>query len=72
MKGKLSKIGKRLERGSANVGGEGFDRSASSSQSEPVIVVGDEFRGGDIKDSGGKDDPQPDDSRFVSRSAVGV
>ena len=31
-----------------------------------------EFRGGDIKVSKGKDDPQSDDSRSVSRSAVGI
>ena len=34
--------------------------------------MGDEFSGGDIKAGGGKDDPRPDDSRSVSRSAVGI
>ena len=71
VKGKLSKMGKRPERGSADAGSEGYDRSTLSSQSEPGIVVGGESRG-DIKLSGGKDDPRPDDSRSVSRSAVGI
>ena len=72
VKGKLSKIRKRPERGSADAGGEGFNRSAPSSQSEPGIVVGGESSGGDVEASGREDDPRPDDSRSVSRSAVGV
>ena len=71
-KDKLSKIGKGPERGSTDAGSEGYDRSTLSSQSEPGIIVGGESRGGDIKLSGGKDDPRPDDSRSVSRSAVGI
>ena len=70
MKGKLSKIEKRPERGSADTSGEGFDDLTS--QSEPGIVVGSESRGGDIEADGGKGDPRPDDSRSVSRSAVGI
>ena len=72
MKDKLSKIVHRPDKGGANAGGEGSYRSALSLQSEPGIVVDGEFRGGDIKVSTRKDDPQPDDSRSVSRSALGV
>jgi len=69
VKHKLSKIGDKPNRG-VNVGGEGLYRSALSSQSEPGIVVGGEFRGGDTKVGVGEDDPRPDDSHSVSRSAV--
>lgn len=72
MKIKLSKIGDRLEGRQADAGGQGFDRSALSLQSEPGIVVGGEFRGGDIKVGIGKEDPRPDDSRSISRSLVGI
>ena len=71
VKDKLSKIVHGPEKG-ANAGGEGSYRSALSLQSEPGIVVDGEFRGGDIKVSAGKEDPQPDGSRSVSRSALGV
>jgi len=70
VKHKRSNIGDKPEGGGANVGGEGLSSSALSSQSEPGIVVGDEFRGGDIKIGVGKNDPRPDDSQSVSRSAV--
>ena len=72
MKDKLSKIGDKTDKTQGSASGEGFDRSVLSLQSEPGIVVGGEFRGGDTKVSVGKDDPQPDDSRSVSRSAVGI
>jgi len=72
VKDKLSKIVDGPEKGGANPGGEGFYRSALSSQSEPGIVVEGEFRGGDIKVGVGKDEPQPDDARSVSRSAMGI
>ena len=68
----MSKIGKGPERGSTDADSEGFDRSTLSSQSEPGIVVGDESRGGEMKVGGGKDDPRPDDSQPVPRSAVGI
>ena len=71
VKDKLSKIVHGPEKG-ANAGGDGSNRSALSLQSEPGIVVDGEFRRGDIKVSAEKDDPQPDDSRSVSRSALGV
>ena len=48
----LSKIGDKLERGGANVGGKDFDRPALSLQSEG------EIRGEDSKASG-EDDPAP-------------
>ena len=72
MKTKLSKIGNRLERRQPDAGGQGFDRSALSLQSEPGIVVGGECKGGDIKVGIGKEDPRPDDSRSISRSLVGM
>jgi len=68
---KPPKIGDKPERG-ANVGGEELHRPASSSQSEPGIVVEGDSRGGGIKVSVGKDDPRPDDSQSVSRSVVGT
>ena len=70
MKHKLSKIGDKPDRGGANVGGEGLYRSALSSQSEPVIAVGDGSRGGDIKVGVGEDGPRPGDPQSDSRSAV--
>ena len=69
-KDKLSKIGHKLERG-ANVGDEEFARSALSLQSEPGIIVEGESRG-DIIVGKGKDNPQSDDSRSVSRSVVRI
>ena len=71
-KDKLSKIVHRPERGGANAGGDGSYRSALSSQSEPGSVVEGDLGGGGIKVGAEKDDPQPDDSRSVSRSALGV
>jgi len=65
------KIGDKSERKGPNIGGEGFYRSALSSQSEPGIVVEGEFRGGGTKVGVGKDYPRPDDSQSVSRSVVG-
>ena len=70
-KDKLSKIVHRPEKGGANAVGEGSYHSALSLQSEPGSVVRGELGGG-IKVGAGKDDPQPDDSRSVSRSALGV
>ena len=72
MKDKLSKIVHRPEKGGANAGGDGSNRSALSSQSEPGSVVEGDLGGGGIKVGAEKDDPQPDDSRSVSRSALGV
>ena len=71
VKEKLSKIGDGADKRRADVGGEGFNRSALSFQSEPSIMVGGEF-GGDIEVGAGKDDPRPDDSWSFSRSAVGI
>ena len=73
MKDKLSKIGDKKGKAPAlNVGDEGFNRSALSLRSEPGIVVEGEFRGGDIKVGGGKDDPRPGDSKSFSRSVVEI
>ena len=69
-KDKLSKIGHKLER-RADVGNEEFARSALSLQSEPWILVERKSRGGDIR-VGKVNGPQPDDSRSVLRSAVGI
>ena len=69
VKEKLSKIGDRLERRGADVGGDGLYRSPLSAQSEPGIVEG-QFRGGDIKVSVGKDDPQPGGSQSISRRSM--
>ena len=67
----MSKIrdgrGKRRD----NVGGKESDHPTSSLQPEPRIVVEGES-GGDIEVGGGKDDPQPGDSKSVSRSAVEI
>ena len=72
VKDKLSRIGDKTARGQADPGGEGSDHPTLSLQSEPGVIVGGEFRGGDVKVSAGKDDPRPDDLHSVSRSAVGV
>ena len=66
---KLSRIVHKPERGGTNVGG-GFYHSGLSSQSEPGIAGG--GLGGDIRVGGGKDDPRPDESLPVSRSAVEI
>ena len=66
-KDKLSKIENRIKRQGANVGGERFDRSTLSLQSEPAIGVEDK-PGEDIRVGVGKGDPRPDDSLSVSRS----
>ena len=71
VKDKLSKIGD-TESKRTNSGGEGFNRSALSFQSEPGIVVEGEFRGEDIEVNAGKNDPQSDGSPSTSRSAVGT
>ena len=71
VKDKLSKVGEKGENRQPNTGGEGFNRSALSLQSEPGIVAGGEFREGDVEVSG-EGDPRPGDSPSVSRSAVGV
>ena len=65
VKDKLSRIG-----GRPDIGGEGHSRSSLSAQSEPGILVGGEFRGGDIKISAGKNDPQPGGSQSVSRRSM--
>ena len=65
VKEKLSKIGDGTDKRRVNVGGEGFNHSALSLQSEPGVVVGGEF-------GVGKDDLRPDDSRSVSQSVVGT
>ena len=52
VKDELSKIGDGSERRRADFGGEGFHRSALSSQSEPGVVGHDQ--GGDDKASGGE------------------
>ena len=66
---KLSRIVHKPERGGTNVGG-GFYHSGVSSQSEPGIAGG--GLGGDIGVGGRKDDPRPDESLPVSRSAVEI
>ena len=68
VKDKLSCIGDKT----ANPGGGGFDHPTLSLQSEPGVIVGGEFRGGNIKVSVGKDDPRPEDLQSASRSVVGV
>ena len=70
-KDKLSKIGGRMKEIQASVGGDDLYRLASSSQSEPAVVIEDESKG-DPKVSGGRGDPQPDDSLLASRSAVEI
>ena len=72
VKDKLSCIGDKTTEGQANPGGGGFDHPTLSLQSEPGVVLGGEFRGGNIKVSVGKDDPRPDDLPSASRSVVGV
>jgi len=66
-KDKLSKIGDRIERRRAGVGGEGFDRPNSPLEPEPIMGVEGE-PGGDI--GVGKGDSRTDDSRFVSWPVV--
>ena len=70
-KDKLSKIGGRTEKIRANTGDDDLYRPASSSQSEPVIVVEDESKG-DPDAGGGRGDPRPGGSLPVSRSAVEI
>ena len=69
-KDKLSKIGGRTEEIRANTGGDGLFRPASSSQSEPAIVVEDESKGD--PEAGGRGDPRPGGSLPVSQSAVEI
>lgn len=71
MKGKL-RIGDKTGEIQASAGGEGFHHSAPSLQSEPGAIVEGEFSGGDVEVDSGRDDPQPDHSQPVSRSAMGV
>ena len=71
VKDKLSNIGGKPEEIRANTGGDGLDRLASSSQSEPVIVVEDGSKG-DPEAGGGRGGPRPGDSLPVSQSAVEV
>ena len=68
-KDKVAKVRDKIGRGRANLGGEEFNRSALSLQSEPGIVTGDELTGG-IGVGIGEGNLRPDDSRFVSHSAV--
>lgn len=70
-KDKLSKIGGRTEEIQASTGGDGLYHPASSSQSEPAIVVEDEFKG-DPEADGGVGDPRPGGSLTVKRSAVEI
>ena len=72
VKDKLSTIGDKTASGQADPSGEGSDHPTLSLQSEPGVIVGGEFRGGDVKVSVGEDDPRPDDLHSVSRSVVGV
>ena len=71
VKDKLSKIGGKPEEIRANTGGDGLYRPASSSQSEPAIVVEDESKG-DPKAGGGRGGPRPGGSLPISRSAVEI
>ena len=65
-------IGDKTTEGQANPGAGGFDHPTLSLQSEPGVIVGGEFRGGNTKVSVGKDDPQPGDLPSASQSVVGV
>ena len=72
-KDKLSKIGGRTEEIRADAGDRdsGLYRPASRSQSEPAIVVEDEFKG-DPEAGGGGGDSGPGGSLVVSRSAAEI
>ena len=65
-KDKLSKIKGRTEEIQANTGGDGLQLPALSSQSEPVIVVEDNFKG-DSEASGERTYLRPGGSLSVSR-----
>lgn len=71
-KEKLSPIFNRTKRREVNVGGGGFNNSALSLRSEPGIVVGGEFEGGEVKIGTGGDDPRPENPLPMSRSAVEI
>ena len=71
VKDKLSKIGGRTGETRANAGDDGLYRPASSTQSEPAIVVEDEWKE-DPRAGGGRSDPRPGGSLSVSRSAVEI
>ena len=72
VKDKLSKIGDKTGEIEASAGDEGFYHSAPPPQSEPGVIAEGESSEGDIEVELGKDDPQPGNSRSVSRSAVGI
>ena len=68
-KDRLSKIGGRTEEIRVNAGGDGLYHPASSSQSEPAIVVEDGFKGDPEADEG-VSNPRPGGSLSVSQSTV--
>ena len=72
MKDRLPGVGDKTAREQANPGGEEFEHPTLSLQPEPGVIVGGEFREGNIKVSVGKDDPRPDDLPYALQSVVGV